>query len=127
MEVEAPIYVVDDDPDMREWLCEALAQDGHDCRAYPSGDAFLADAAGLVPGCLLLDMRMPRRSGVQVQAELVRRGIGMKVIVITGASNVETVVESMKLGALDVLEKPFTIDALLRAVRAALARSARPG
>ena len=120
MDNEAPIYIVDDDEGMREWLCDALAEDGLACRAYPSGDAFLAEVDQLAPGCLLLDMRMPRRSGIQVQTELIRRGIDMKIIVITGSSNVETVVEAMKLGALDVLEKPFPMDALFSAVRAAL-------
>lgn len=121
MTAEAPIYVVDDDDDLRQWLCDALAEDGLACRAFASGDAFLGELDGLPPGLILLDMRMPRRSGIQVQTELVRRGSGMRVIVITGSSTVETVVEALKLGALDVLEKPFTVDALLAAVRAGLA------
>ena len=121
MTAEPPIYVVDDDDGVRAWVCNALEAGGLGCRAFASGDAFIAELDQLPAGCLLLDMRMPRRSGIQVQAELVRRGSGMKVIVITGSSNVETIVESMKLGALDVLEKPFTVDALLDAVRAALA------
>lgn len=120
MDAHPLIYVVDDDDLLRQWLCDALESDGFQCRAFPSGDAFLAELDGLAPGCLLLDMRMPRRSGIQVQAELVRRGAAMKVVVITGSSSVETVVEAMKLGALDVLEKPFTVDALLTAVRSAL-------
>jgi FixJ family two-component response regulator len=113
--------VVDDDENMRVWVCEALAEEGYECRTFVSGDAFLAVLDQLAPGCLLLDMRMPRRSGIQVQAELVRLNSPMKVIVITGASNVETIVEAMKLGAIDVLEKPFKVDALFEAVRVALA------
>lgn len=122
MSIDLPVYVVDDDGALREWLCDVLSDEGLSCRAFPSGDAFLAELDQLPPGCLLLDMRMPRRSGIQVQTELVRRASAMKVVVITGSSNVETVVAALKLGALDVLEKPFTIDMLLAAVRAALAQ-----
>lgn len=121
MDAEPVIYVVDDDRDMLDFLEKALAEEGLACRSFASGDAFLGEVDQLAPGCLLLDMRMPGRTGLQVQTELARRGSGMKVIVISGASNVETVVEAMKLGALDVLEKPFTVDILLSAVGDALA------
>jgi two-component system response regulator FixJ len=115
-----PVYVVDDDAAMRKWLGDALAEGGLTCKTYATGDSFLAELDQLAPGCLLLDMRMPQLSGIEVQTEIVRRRHAMKVIVVTGTSNVETVLEAMKLGALDVLEKPFTTEALLNAVRAAL-------
>ncbi len=116
-----PIYVVDDDDALREWLCVAIGEEGLPCRSYSSGTAFLLAHDGLAPGVLLLDMRMPRRSGLEVQEELARRGSRMKVVAITGSANVETVVRSMKLGALDVLEKPFSAELLIDAVRRALA------
>lgn len=102
-----PVYVVDDDPAVRDWadlVCEDI---GIACRAFAGGDEFLAALDELPPGCILLDMRMPRPNGLAVQAELSRRGSRMPVIAMTGYGDVDVAVQSMKLGALDFLEKPF--------------------
>ncbi len=114
-----PVYIVDDDPGMREWVGHVCEEQGLGCRGFGDGDAFLAEADGLDPGCVLLDMRMPRRSGLQVQAELDRRGLQMKVVAMTGFGDVDTAVKSMKMGAVDFLEKPFAPDVLVAALRAA--------
>ncbi len=111
-----PLYVVDDDPGIREWavlICDEL---GLACRMFAGGEEFLAALEGLAPGCILLDMRMPRPNGLAVQAELARRGSKMPVIAMTGYGDVDVAVQSMKLGALDLLEKPFERQALSEAL-----------
>jgi two-component system response regulator FixJ len=111
-----PIYVVDDDPEIHGWI-ETLCRD-HDlsCRPFGDGDEFLAAAAGLVPGCVLLDMRMPKKNGLQVQEELVHRGIAMPVVAMTGYGDIDVAVQSMRLGAIDFLEKPFAPSVLFEAL-----------
>jgi two-component system response regulator FixJ len=114
-----PVYIVDDDPGMREWVGHVCEEHGLGCRGFGDGDAFLAEAGQLHPGCVLLDMRMPRRSGLQVQAELDRLGLAMKVVAMTGFGDVDTAVKSMKMGAVDFLEKPFPPEVLVAAIVAA--------
>lgn len=117
-----PVYVVDDDSAVRDWagiVCEDL---GLTCRAFAGGGEFLAALEGLEPGCVLLDMRMPRPDGLTVQAELARRGSPMLVIAMTGYGDVDVAVQSMRLGALDFLEKPFAQDVLVAALESGFAR-----
>ncbi len=114
-----PLYILDDEPRQREWVGPLCDEQGLGCRGFGDGDAFLAEADELDPGCVLLDMRMPRRSGLQVQAELDRRGLQMKVVAMTGFGDVETAVNSMQMGAVDFLEKPFAPEGLVAALRAA--------
>ena len=94
-----PVYVVDDDPSLRTWLSSALEEMRLDSRAFDGGESFLDAVDRLEPGCVLLDMRMPGRSGLAVQAELVRRGNPMPVVAMTGFGDVQVAVQSMKLGA----------------------------
>jgi two-component system response regulator FixJ len=113
------VYVVDDDPNIRDWaemLCEGL---GLPARMFASGDEFLAALDDLEPGCLILDMRMPKRNGLQVQAEMVRRGSRFPVIAMSGFGDVDVAVETMKMGAIEFLEKPFSQAALMEAVEQA--------
>jgi two-component system response regulator FixJ len=117
-----PVYVVDDDPLMREWLVLILEEEGLASRAFASGSDFLSDSDALDAGCILLDMRMPRKNGLQVQAELAERGCNMPVIAMTGFGTVEVAVQSMKLGSMDLLEKPFDRDTLMTALKQAFAR-----
>jgi two-component system response regulator FixJ len=122
-----PVYVVDDDPEVREWILLLCQDQGMAGTGFAGGEAFLAATDGLAPGCVLLDMRMPGLSGLQVQAELSRRGATMAVVAMTGYGGVATAVRSMKLGAVDFLEKPFGADALLAALAAAAERLDRNG
>ncbi|HEV2745713.1 MAG TPA: response regulator [Allosphingosinicella sp.] len=117
-----PVYVVDDDPGARAWIGELCEDQGIECSGFAGGEEFLAAVDRLRPGCVLLDMRMPRIGGLRVQAELVRRGSSMAVVSMTGFGGVETAVRSMKLGAVEFLEKPFATDDLLAAIAAAAAR-----
>ena len=111
-----PVYIVDDSSAMRAILA-ALCEDwGFLCRCFENGEQFLDALDDLDPGCILLDMHMPRRSGLQTQAELERRGSTMPIVAITGHGDVDMAVESMKMGALDFLEKPFEEEVLLEAI-----------
>ena len=117
-----PVYIVDDDPLIRRWL-EAFCHDqGFASRSFATGEEFVRALDELEPGCVLLDMRMPRGGGLQVQAELARRGTAMQVIAMTGYGDVDVAVQSMRLGALDFLEKPIGIDVLQAAIEAAFRR-----
>lgn len=111
-----PVYVVDDDPGIHSWagfICEANRMN---CRIFSGGAEFLAAHDMLEPGCVLLDMRMPRPNGLEVQEELARRNSTMPVIAMTGYGDVDVAVRSMKLGALDFLEKPFETSVLFEAL-----------
>lgn len=116
-----PVYVVDDDDGIRSLICELCGDRDMPSRAFATGEDFLDALDSLEPGCVLLDMRLPRRSGLQVQTEMKSRGRSFPVIAITGYADVDMAVESMKLGAVDFLEKPFVNDVLFDALDRALA------
>ena len=121
-----PVYVVDDDPHFREWISVLCDEEGLPCRAFEDGEQFLNALDALAPGCILLDMRMPRQNGLQVQVELGRRGNDYPVIAVTGYGDVDLAVRSMKLGAVEFLEKPFSVGVALEAIRHAFAKLAKP-
>jgi FixJ family two-component response regulator len=115
------VYVVDDDPAMRSslrWLIESV---GLAVRACASAQEFLHLYTGDEPGCLVLDVRMPGMSGLDLQNELVRRRIEIPILIITGYAEVPLAVRAMKAGAFDFIEKPFSDQTLLDRIRAALA------
>jgi FixJ family two-component response regulator len=116
------VYVVDDDRRVREALSALLRANGRDVHAFSSGREFLDTPRQDVVACLILDMRMPGMSGLEVQ-ELVSRDSRIPVIFITGRGDVPSTVLAMKGGAVDFLTKPVDEDALMRAVDAALARA----
>lgn len=116
-----PLYIIDDHPSLRAFLSILCEERGLSCRCFENGEDFLALLGELEPGCVLLDMRMPKRSGLEVQAELVGHEGSFPVIAITGDGDVDLAVESMKLGALDFLEKPLDEEALFEAVDRAFA------
>ena len=122
MPADYPVYVVDDDSNLRDWLGSALEHLGLTYRAFAAGDEFLDALDELEEGCILLDMRMPGRTGLAVQAELARRGSFMPVVAMTGFGDVDVAVRSMKLGAVEFLEKPFQLDVLREAVELGFAR-----
>lgn len=110
------VYVVDDDPGMRDSLKLLLRSEGYAVATYPSGDDFLRQAVPEAPGCLVTDLRMPGLSGLALQKELQRRGVSLPVIFITGHGDISSAVQAMKHGAIDFIEKPFSNEALLRRV-----------
>ncbi|MEJ7928077.1 response regulator FixJ [Sphingobium sp. AN641] len=119
-----PIYIVDDDDAIRRSLSFMLKTGGHAVRSFSGGADFLKDVAGLEPGCVLLDVRMPDIDGLEVQRELRARGILLPVIIMTGHGDVGMAVAAMKAGATDFIEKPFEKAALLEAIDAAVAQIA---
>lgn len=121
-----PIYVVDDDAAVREATHTLLEAAGYAAQSFSSGDDFLAQVDIGDRGVALLDICMPGPSGLEVQAEIARRGGALSVIIVTGHGDVTTAVRAMKAGASDFLEKPYHPVALLDAVKRALQRLA-PG
>ena len=115
---EAYVHVVDDDPQVRESIAFLLRTNGIPTRSFPDGEALLDRLDRLEPGCILLDLRLPRRSGPQVQAELARRGSRNPVIAMTGTDNPDIVARARAMGAVDVLAKPFDEASLLAALDA---------
>jgi FixJ family two-component response regulator len=118
------VHVVDDDEAVRDsmrWLLEA---NGFEVRCHESAEAFLsADALREPVGCLVLDVRMPGLSGLALQDEMLRRGCSMPVIFVTGHGDVPMAVDTMKKGAADFLQKPFSDERLCTLVRECLSRS----
>ncbi len=114
------VHLVDDDEAVRRSL--ALLLDSFNVRTitYASAEELLA-APGLAPGCLLVDMRLSGMDGLSLQAELKARGLPHPVILVTGHADVPLAVRAMKAGVLDLIEKPYASDDIIRAVRAALA------
>jgi FixJ family two-component response regulator len=120
----AVVHVVDDDAGMRKGLCRLLEASGYEARAYASaGDFLLADPVD-APGCVLLDLRMPGPSGLELQQALARRRDPLPVIFLTGHGDVASSVQALKAGASDFLTKPVDSRTLLAAVESALAGDA---
>ncbi len=116
MPQNSKVFVVDDDPALRDSLTMLLQASGYDAAAFESAAAFLeSDAPGAV-GCLIVDVRMPGKNGLELQQELVGRGSTIAVIVMTGHADIPIAVQAMKAGAVDFLEKPFEEATLLDSV-----------
>lgn len=115
------VYVVDDDEAVRDSLATLLESVHLESRTCASARDFFACHEPGRPGCLVLDICMPGISGLELQELLAERGIKLPVIMITGHGNVQAAVQSMKLGAVDFIEKPFPQDHLLKRIHIALA------
>ena len=113
------IFVVDDDAAVGRALQSAGKLLGHPVRAFASAAEFLAAYAG-EPGCMVLDVRMPGMTGLELQRRLADDGVGIPLVMISGHADVRIAVEAMTLGAVTLLEKPFRLDELLAHVRRAL-------
>jgi len=120
MKVEADVFIVDDDPAVIALVTELAAAIGLKAQSWSSGDAFLAAYAPSGPGCLVLDVRMPGMSGLELQKELIQRGAGLPIILITGHADVRMAVEAMKAGAFEFFEKPFRTQDLCDKIQAAV-------
>ena len=110
------IYVVDDDPSMRKALERLLRSAGHDAQTFSSALEFLDFNHPDAPGCLILDIKMPKLSGLELQERLAAKGISFPIVFITGHGTVPASVRAFKAGALDFLQKPFKDSELLDAV-----------
>ncbi|MDP3294427.1 MAG: response regulator [Nevskia sp.] len=119
------VFIVDDEEPVRDSIGLLLRSVGLRSRGYPDARAFLDAYQPGQPGCLVLDIRMPRMSGMELQQELNRRGWGIPLIFITGHGDVPMAVEAMRAGAVDFLQKPFKDDDLIRRVQKALDQDLR--
>jgi FixJ family two-component response regulator len=116
------IRVVDDDDAFRTAVTRLLHAAGYDVRAYASSGDFLLAEENPVPGCVLLDLRMPGPDGLDLQAALARRGAPLPIVFLTAHGDVAASVRAMKGGAEDFLTKPVKREALLSAIRDAIRR-----
>jgi FixJ family two-component response regulator len=116
------VHIIDDDESMREVLSSLLRSVNLAACTYASTDAFLKASRPDVPGCLILDVRMPGVNGLDFQAQLVRSGVQLPVILMTGYGDVPMSVRGMKAGAVDFLIKPFRDQDMLDAITAAVER-----
>jgi FixJ family two-component response regulator len=117
------VFVVDDDESLRRSLDRLLRVNGHTVQSFPSAAAFLDHPDPDCPCCLVLDIRMPQLTGLEVQRAVNQADRALPIVLMTGFADVETCVVGMKAGAVDFLLKPFDDDQLLRAVATALHRS----
>jgi len=118
----AIVFVVDDDPSIRDSLQSLLRSVGLEVRAFGSPQEFLAARPPDAPGCLVLDVRLPGRSGLDFQRELAAAGIHLPIIFITGHGDIPMSVRAMKAGAVEFLTKPFRDQDLLDAIQLAIER-----
>lgn len=118
--VEPIVYVVDDDEEMRESLLDLFMVTKKRATAFSNGPEFLESADIRAPGCLVLDLRMPGGTGLDLQQHLTLAGSRMPVIFLTGHADIPTSVRAMKAGATDFITKPFASQDLLDAVDRAI-------
>jgi FixJ family two-component response regulator len=116
------VFVVDDDTSMRGALENLIGSVGLEVRAFASPQEFLRADRPDAPGCLVLDVRLPGKSGLAFQEDLVKAGIALPVIFITGHGDIPMSVRAMKAGAVEFLTKPFHDQEMLDAIHAALER-----
>ena len=113
------VHLVDDDEAIRHSASFMLRLAGYRVQTHKDGVSFLDDLAGLETGCILLDVQMPKMTGLQVQKELNARGSEMPVVVLTGHGDVSVAVQAMKAGATNFVEKPYEKQLLLKALEEA--------
>jgi len=119
------VIIVDDDAGIRASLDSLFRSVGLDTRLYGSPSELLGGSLPDGPGCIVLDVRLPGVSGLDLQSQLVRQGISYPIIFMTGHGDIPMSVRAMKAGAVDFLSKPFRDQDMLDAVTAALERDAQ--
>src|SRR6266542_3716707 len=118
----AVVYVVDDDAMVRDSLRRLITSVGFKVEVFPSARAFLGTRRPAAPGCLVLDVRLPGLSGLDLQRELAETDAELPIIFITGHGDIPMSVRAMKAGAVEFLTKPFRQQDLLDAIRSAIER-----
>lgn len=126
-EAESKVFIIDDDPLYRESSERLVRSVGFSVQSFESASDFLASRRPDVPSCLILDVRLPGLSGLDLQQELAQAGVHIPIIFVTGYGDIPMSVQAMKAGAVEFLEKPFRDQVLLDAIRQAIAvdRTAR--
>ncbi|HET6718298.1 MAG TPA: response regulator [Rhodocyclaceae bacterium] len=113
------VYIVDDDPDLRDALALLMRAAGLKAECFAGGREFLQRCTQPVAGCLVLDIRMPGMDGIALQAELRKRRIGLPIVFLTGHGDVPLAVQALKAGAFDFIQKPLDEHRLVMAVMSA--------
>lgn len=121
------VFIVDDDQSVREALSMVLSLEGYHVSGFSEGSSFLAAARARTPACIVLDVHMPGRSGLDILKELNAQNYGAPIFIISGQGDIPMAVEAIKNGALDFIEKPFDADTVVTRVREAIAAFKRRG
>jgi FixJ family two-component response regulator len=124
---EPTVFIVDDDDAVRRFLSGLIESVELRVETFASARDFLEAYEPGRPGCLVLDVRMPGMSGLELQRELADQAIDLPVIILTGHGNVQLAVHAMKAGAIDFVEKPFDNELLLDRIQKAVAANLRAG
>jgi FixJ family two-component response regulator len=119
------VYVVDDDASVRDALSVMLTLEGFQVFGFADGDSFLAAVRQHQPDCIILDVHMPGRSGLDVLKELHQRQNAIPLFIISGQGDIPMAVDAIKSGALDFIEKPFHAETLVTRIREAIAAARR--
>ena len=117
---EVPVFIIDDDPSVREALALLLKIEGYAAQCFGDGASFFEAVQSVSPGCVILDLHLPGETGFDILRKLSAQRFAAPILVISGAADVATAVDAMKHGALDFLEKPFSSDIIVERVRAAV-------
>jgi FixJ family two-component response regulator len=121
------IFVGDDDPSVRDALSSILSIEGYQVTAFGEGASLLSAARARVPTCILLDVEMPGRSGLDILKELNAREYPAPILIISGKSTTQMVVDAIRNGALDFIEKPFDAETVTGRVREAVEAARNSG
>lgn len=126
MNDQATVHIIDDEADVRHATELLLQGAGYRTRSYSSARAFFDEGDHAGAGCVITDLRMPDSSGIEVLTRLQEKGAGaLPVVVVSGHRDIALVVQAMKKGAVDFVEKPFSAERLIEVVRAAVNRAER--
>ncbi|CAA0086439.1 Transcriptional regulatory protein TdiR [Starkeya nomas] len=121
------IFIVDDDAAVRDALSLVLSLEGYHVRGFSDGAAFLSVARSHVPSCVVLDVHMPGRSGLDILKELEADRYPAPIFIISGQGDIPMAVDAIRHGALDFIEKPFDADTVVERVREAIEAHGRRG
>lgn len=119
------IFVVDDDPSVRDALAVVFSLEGFHVTSFAEGGTFIAAARARTPACIILDVHMPGRSGLDILKELNAQNYPAPIFIISGQGDIPMAVDAIKSGALDFIEKPFDAETVVERVREAIAAWAR--
>jgi two-component system response regulator FixJ len=120
------LFVVDDDDTMRDMLSVVFSHEGYQVISFTEGNSFLTAARSRTPACVLLDVNMPGRSGIDILKELDAQHYDAPIFIISAQNDIPLAVDAIKNGAFDFIEKPFVPDAVVARVHTAIAGWKRP-
>jgi FixJ family two-component response regulator len=120
-DLQQTVFIVDDDPAICESLCNLIESAGLVTRQFGSAEEFLEVCSPELAGCLVLDVRLPGMSGMELQNRLIKSGLAIPIVIMTGHGDIPMVRNAMKAGAIEFLTKPFQDEELLSAIEQAFA------